>query len=104
MKQIAKSDPTFRNLFVIFVSNSTPLEPVVLYSFPLNSNDSNQSKAIIEFCFPDLDDLFLFTEDKPRSEFFTFVLTEADGAKKFGFTKRSLDATSAKATCFLSDL
>jgi len=69
-------------------------KPFVEYRFPpvLQENKFKQNdltNTIVQFCFPEAEDWIkskLVSEK--RSENFSFVLTEGDGAKKFGYCRR----------------
>lgn len=67
------------------------------------------SPVVTSFCFPDSDQLGLFPNDKAfPSEGFTFVLTEAEGDRVFGFCRRFMFVGGTPrfpgCLCFLSRL
>jgi len=87
-----------QNTLTAFITHkfSSPLAPPV-------------SPVVTSFCFPDADHMGLFPNDKAfPSEGFTFVLTEAEGDKVFGFCRRFMFVGGSPrypgCLCFLSRL
>lgn len=87
-----------QNTLTAFITHkfSAPLAPPV-------------SPVVTSFCFPDADHMGLFPNDKAfPSEGFTFVLTEAEGDRVFGFCRRFMFVGGSPrypgCLCFLSRL
>ncbi|KAL1510989.1 hypothetical protein AB1Y20_005814 [Prymnesium parvum] len=75
----------FDDFLVVGLSNDArgSLVPELRYSF--GQRDSAARAAVMEFCFPDVEDSSLVTM---HSESFTFTLTQDDGSRLFGFSRR----------------
>ncbi|XP_067913043.1 DENN domain-containing protein 2D-like isoform X2 [Heterodontus francisci] len=87
----------FEYLVVVSLKKSgTTYEPQIIYQFPKRENlmrsqkeeEENLLKAIPLFCFPDGNTWAPLTEYE--SETFSFVLTNMDGSRKFGYCRRLL--------------
>ena len=86
-----------RYALVIGLENSEkkgePPVPTLDYRFPPTPGKSEGTgtiESILLFCWPDVDTKKVRKKKKSRPKTFRFVLTEADGAKKFGYCLRSL--------------
>ena len=89
--------PPFRFVLVIGLENGEnkgePPVPTLDYRFPpmAGKNEATGTiDSILQFCWPDVDTKKVRKKKKSRPKTFRFVLTEADGAKKFGYCLRSL--------------
>ncbi|XP_055510722.1 DENN domain-containing protein 2D-like isoform X2 [Leucoraja erinacea] len=87
----------FEYLVVVSLKKSGEVyEPQIAYQFPKRENlvrsqkeeEENLLKAIPLFCFPDGNTWAPLTEYE--SETFSFVLTNVDGSRKFGYCRRFL--------------
>ncbi|XP_078276920.1 DENN domain-containing protein 2D-like isoform X2 [Rhinoraja longicauda] len=87
----------FEYLVVVSLKKSGDVyEPQITYQFPKRENlirsqreeEENLLKAIPLFCFPDGNAWAPLTEYE--SETFSFVLTNVDGSRKFGYCRRLL--------------
>ncbi|XP_042197967.1 DENN domain-containing protein 2D [Callorhinchus milii] len=87
----------FEYLVVVSLKKSgASYEPQITYQFPKRENllrsqkeeEESLLKAIPLFCFPDGKSWAPLTEYK--SETFSFVLTDIDGSRKFGYCRRLL--------------
>ena len=89
------------------------LAPKISYRYPPVSEDGKAGQkdnsmlaSIPQFCFPDLEKLK--PVKKYSSETFSFVLTDLDGTKKFGYCRRMLaDGDGARfpeVYCIVSEM
>lgn len=78
--------------------------PVLEHVFPLTREGA--AKGIGHFCWPEgkaaLD--AMASMDTPRSENFSFVLTESDGSKRFGYCRRFVRSSPPVCFCAVSKL
>ena len=61
--------------------------PFISYKYPATFDQDTFSASVTQFCFPDINQFP--TEVMPR-EAFSFVLTEGDGERRFGYCLRKL--------------
>ena len=71
-------------------ADAAPPKPSLLYCFRTAQGVGGASveahnTAVVEFCFPDQEDASML---KLHSESFTFTLTQDDGSRTFGFSRR----------------
>ncbi len=78
-------------------------KPVLKDVFP--DSAANETRGILHFCWPEgkaaLDDGHAAAA---RSENFSFVLTESDGSKRFGYCRRFLRSVPPECVCVVSKL
>lgn len=67
------------------------VNPFISYRFPQLFEKDPFSASVTQFCFPDKEE---FPTERMQSEVFSFVLTEADGDKRFGYCLRKLPGGS----------
>jgi len=61
-------------------------EPCIRYRYPRLTEQADPfSKSVMQFCFPDVTAI---NTDELETEVFSFVLTEADGDRRFGYCMR----------------
>jgi hypothetical protein len=89
--------------FVAVVLLGEEGKPVLQHVFPESAKD--ETRGILHFCWPEgqaaLDETHAVTT---RSENFSFVLTESDGSKRFGYCRRFLRSLPAECVCVVSKL
>jgi hypothetical protein len=83
-------------------------KPAITYRFPPSTTPDNKDKttsAIMQFCWPELtaknDNKVKEILKVKGSETFSFVLTDIDGTKRFGYCRRFL-GSQAECYCLLS--
>ena len=69
---------------------------VVDYKAPQDQQD--QDKIIFEFCFP----VAIVGNQKERREIFSFVLTDIDAKRKYGYCLRRVHATESDCFCLIT--
>jgi len=108
--KIKKDSVLFDYVLVVRLKNEDGVpKSFVNYRFPPqpqtnnvtgNANDKdNLANTIVQFCFPEAEQWInpKFMQDKKKmSENFSFVLTESDGSKKFGYCRRFLTEEDGK--------
>jgi hypothetical protein len=92
------------NLFeyVAAVTLSEEGKPEGKHVFPEDKKDV--SMGILHFCWPEGQAALENLEVTTRSENFSFVLTESDGSKRFGYCRRFLRSTPPECLCVVSAL
>ena len=86
----------FDHFLLVRVSDGTEKDtcpvPYIRYQYSV-STDSVVPEAVLGFCYPDCQELTRTSQ--VQGENFTFVLTDAEGMKMYGFCRRHLPASSA---------
>ncbi|ELR17283.1 DENN (AEX3) domain containing protein [Acanthamoeba castellanii str. Neff] len=67
--------------------------PYVKWCFPPGREKDPLVENIKQFCFPDIEQ---YPKSKVKAETFSFVLTEGDGAKRWGYCRRMLEPGEGK--------
>jgi hypothetical protein len=74
------------------------MNPVITYSFPPSNVQKKENKnlmvSIPSFCFPDID--LVEPLSTLESKTYSFVLTDLDGSRRFGYCKRMLPPGTGK--------
>jgi hypothetical protein len=74
------------------------LNPNITYSFPPSNCQKKENRNLMGsiplFCFPDIDLVVPLTTLESKT--YSFVLTDLDGSRRFGYCKRMLPAGSGK--------
>jgi len=84
--EVAPDAPLFEDFIVAGLARDAPDKPIVpkvLYNFKKDTGikDDIGVKDVIEFCFPDLEDV------NGPSDSFTFTLTKVEGTRIFGYCR-----------------
>ena len=77
-------------------------KPVLAHVYP--SDKGPETRGILHFCWPDGGAALENMELTTRSENFSFVLTEGDGSKRFGYCRRFLRSSPPECLCVVSRL
>eukprot|EP01103_Thecamoeba_quadrilineata_P014882 TRINITY_DN4542_c0_g1_i1.p1 TRINITY_DN4542_c0_g1~~TRINITY_DN4542_c0_g1_i1.p1 ORF type:complete len:692 (-),score=133.77 TRINITY_DN4542_c0_g1_i1:58-2133(-) len=94
-----KTDALFD--YVLIVSRQENEKPQISYRFPpvqSSTKKDSLSGAIVEFCFPESE----LDQSKLEHETFSFVLTESDAGKRFGYCRRFPAGKGLECYCILS--
>ncbi|KAL0478267.1 hypothetical protein AKO1_008526, partial [Acrasis kona] len=87
----SKGGPVDPNTFQKNVQQSQ-LNPVITYTFPPSNVHKKQNKGLMlsipSFCFPDID--LIEPLQHLESKTYSFVLTDLDGSRRFGYCRRML--------------
>jgi hypothetical protein len=74
------------------------MNPIITYSFPPTNVQKKENKNLMQsiplFCFPDIDLVEPLTTLESKT--YSFVLTDLDGSRRFGYCKRMLPPGSGK--------
>eukprot|EP01102_Stenamoeba_stenopodia_P009529 TRINITY_DN2819_c0_g1_i4.p1 TRINITY_DN2819_c0_g1~~TRINITY_DN2819_c0_g1_i4.p1 ORF type:complete len:792 (-),score=149.55 TRINITY_DN2819_c0_g1_i4:69-2444(-) len=91
----------FDYVLVVSVTGKGPAN--VTYRFPPASEDRKDtiSKSIVQFCFPEEGEIKHSSQN--QCETFSFVLTEGDGSKRFGYCRRfAISNNASECYCIIS--
>jgi formylmethanofuran dehydrogenase subunit E len=93
-------------------NNNSPNDAAITYRFPPGSTNAKDDAAVIEFCWPESRELLnkliksatsAFASKQQqlasRQQTFSFVLTDSNGGKQFGYCRRLL--TLSPPECFV---
>lgn len=95
----------FETFIVVQWAWSVQSEPALLLQFPDPPPQHIDTAPLAQFCFPSRKETPLDSKDpkdKDRDTF-VFLLTAADGSRRFGFCRRQWSSQCCSCLCFLSE-
>jgi hypothetical protein len=86
----------------LLTPNKTTGKPELESAFPSSKRD--ETRGILHFCWPEGKAALENVSAMGHSENFSFVLTESDGSKRFGYCRRFLRTTPPECFCVVTRL